>query len=173
MTQIVQFGKDSVTDRDLYMIEVTRLDELPDDLQLPSRYFVCLLAWDAREVSSDEIGAVARKLISQGGVYFCTWGPDCKRVHDIIDEEAVRADPKPTDESVIMTTWHEDEPLTDAIWFLLHNSLPGERYFDECRSTLAISVGSSAWADHIRSALSDPRKFSAQLMASDKGRGGV
>lgn len=76
MTPILQFGKDSGTDRDLYMIEVARFDELPDDLQLPSCYFVCLLAWDAREVSPDEIGAVARKPISQGGVYFCTWGPD-------------------------------------------------------------------------------------------------
>jgi len=118
MTQVEHLGRDDVTERDLFMIELDRIDDLPDDLQLPSRYFACFLAWDASGVSHDVIGAVAQKLVRQGAVYFCTWGSDCERVHDIIDEERVRVDP--TGESVIMTTWHRDERLSEAMWFLLH-----------------------------------------------------
>jgi len=168
MTPLERLGRDDVTERDLFMIHLDRIDDLPDDLQLPSRYFACLLAWDANGVSDAEIAAAARKLITQGGIYFCTWGPHCERVHDIIDEEAARDDSNPTDESVIMTTWHHDEPLSEAIWFLLHCSCPAENYFDECRSALAISVGSSECAVEIREALSDPRKFTDDVLASEK-----
>lgn len=68
----------------------------------------------------------------------------------------------PTGESVIMTTSHRDEPLSEAMWFLLHCTSPDERY--ECPSTLAILVGSSQWAAEIRQALSDPRKFTADVL---------
>jgi hypothetical protein len=42
-------------------------------------------------------------------------GPDCERVHDIIDEVIVNRNPGETDEDVIMTTWHDDEALNEAL----------------------------------------------------------
>jgi len=151
MTQIESLGRDDAWERDLFMIELDRINELPDNLQLPSRYFACLLAWDARQISAGEIQSVARKLIAQGAAYFCLWGPDCERVHDLIDEiEALREEANPDDESVIMTSWHDDEALPKAIWFVLHCSLPDDPYIDECKSCIAISVGSPEWAAEIR-----------------------
>ena len=59
---------------------------------------------------------------------FAAWGPDCERVHDIIDEEDIGPNPPPTMDRVVMTTWHDDKSLAEAIWFVLHNSWPDESY---------------------------------------------
>jgi hypothetical protein len=168
MTEIERLGKDETWERDLFTVQLNRIGELPDNLGLPSRYFACLLAWDASEVSADEIRSVGQKLVDQGAAYFCLWGPDCERVHDLIDEvEAAREEANPDDQSVIMTSWHHDEPLSEAIWFVLRCALPDDPYIDDCKSTLAISIGSSEWATEIRSALSDPKNFSDQYTASN------
>jgi hypothetical protein len=103
MTRFEYLGREDVHERELFMIEIDRIDQLPADLHLPCRYFACLLAWDATEVSADTIRSVGQKLIGQGAAHFCLWGPDCERVHDLIDElEARRESANPRDESVII-----------------------------------------------------------------------
>ncbi len=150
------------------MLELNHIEEVPDKLRLPSRYFACLLAWNATEVSADEIRSVGQKLIDQGAAYFCLWGPDCERVHDLIDEvEAVREQANPDDESVIMTNWHDDQPLSETIWFTLYCTLPDDPYIDDFKSTLAISIGSSEWAAQIRAAFCDPKKLSNDYLSTD------
>ena len=151
MLQIEGLGREETWERDLFMLEVSKISETPEQLLLPSRYFACLLAWDATEISADDIRSVGQKLIQQGAAYFCIWGPDCERVHDVIDEvEEVREQANPDDESVIMTTWHNEEPLSEAIWYVLYSSLPDDPYISECKSTLAICIGSPEWAAQIR-----------------------
>jgi hypothetical protein len=168
MTQVEALGRDETWDRDLFLGELDGINELPDNLRFRSRYFACLLAWDASEASADEIRSVGQKLIDQGVAYFCLWGPDCERVHDLIDEvEAIREQANPDDESVIMTSWHHDEPLSEAIWFALRCALPDDPYIDGCKATLAISVGCSEWAAQIRAALNDPKKFSDEHVATN------
>jgi hypothetical protein len=74
------------------------------------------------------------------------WGPDCQRVHDIIDEMSEPGnDVGVPEDSCIMTTWHDSEPLREALWFFLVNSWPDEHYENSTRVALAISVGSSEW----------------------------
>lgn len=58
-----------------------------------------------------------------------------------------------------MTTWHDAEPLCEAIWFFLVNSWPDEHYQDSTHAALAISVGSSVWAAEIAEAVDHPREF--------------
>ena len=91
----------------------------PGDLSLTTPRFVCFIAWDARSASADEISRVAVGLLRQGAVYVCTWGPDCERVHDIIDEEHVCPNPSSDMSGVVMTTWHATESLAEAIRFAL------------------------------------------------------
>jgi hypothetical protein len=87
-------------------------------------------------------------------------GPDCERVHDLIDEvEEVREQANPDDESVIMTTWHNEETLSKAIWYVLYSSLPDDPYISDCKSTLAISIGSLEWASEIRAAFTTRESF--------------
>ena len=78
----------------------------------------------------------------------------CERVHDIIDEEAVGIDPDPAHDSVVMTTWHDKEPLAEAILFAIQLSVPDRTYIDDCRATIGISIGSTTWAEEIRWAFS-------------------
>jgi len=168
MTEIERLGKEEAWGRDLFILELNHIDEVSHSLRPPSGYFACLLAWDATYSSADKIRSVGQKLIDQGAAYLCLWGADCERVHDLIDEvEALREEANPDDQSVIMTSWHHDESLSDAIWFVLHCTLPDDLYIDDCRSTLAISIGSSEWAAQIRAALSDPKKFSDEYLAND------
>ena len=168
MTEVERLGREEVWERDLFMLELKDISELPDNLRFPSRYFACLLAWDATGASADEIRSVGQKLIEQGAAYFVLWGADCERVHDLIDEvEAVREQANPDDQSVIMTSWHHNEPLSEAIWFVLHCALPDDPYIEDCKITIAISVGFSEWAAQIRAALTDPKKFSDEYLATD------
>ncbi|MEM7353891.1 MAG: hypothetical protein AAF657_24030, partial [Acidobacteriota bacterium] len=132
-------------------------------LSLPSPRYVCLLAWDARDVPADAIACFARKLLDSGAVYVCTWGPDCERVHDIVDEEDVDLDLPEHLDGVVMTTWHSDKPLADAIFFALLCSAPDEVYSAGCDSTIGISIGSAAWAEEIRAAFENPQAFLADL----------
>jgi hypothetical protein len=58
----------------------------------------------------------SESLLSQGAVYLLCWGPDCERVHDIIDDTLIgEAEPIPRFDTSIMTTWHDREPLDDAL----------------------------------------------------------
>jgi hypothetical protein len=153
-------------ERDLFAMSVSSPEDFPARLTLSSPRFACLLAWDASAASADSIGALARKLLDAGAVYICSWGPDCERVHDIIDEEEVGPNPPPTIDRVVMTTWHSDESLEEAILYVLFNSAPDDAYWEGCNSTLGVAIGSTSWAAEIRAAFADPRAFSARLPGS-------
>ncbi|MCB0346198.1 MAG: hypothetical protein KDD66_13860, partial [Bdellovibrionales bacterium] len=79
---------DSQTDRELFVLPLSSHEELGPDLAVPPEHFVCLLAWDASAVTVDDISNLAVQLLKAGAAYFVCWGPDCERVHDIIDEIA-------------------------------------------------------------------------------------
>lgn len=141
---------------ELFLLDVSRLDEIPEDLRLGSRYFTCLLALDAGGHGDDDILALGRRLLRQGAVFVCTWGPGCERVHDLIDQVDLELNPQATDDSVVLTTWHADEPLSEVLWFLLNAASPAEDFVKECRAALVITMGPSAWPTEVRSALAPP-----------------
>jgi len=151
---------DSVMERRLFSMDVPSAAALPR-LALPSANFACLLAWDARDASAEAVSAFVDPLLRAGASYFVCWGPDCERVHDIIDEMVSYPDNDfgVPEDSCIMTTSHSSEPLREALWFFLVNSWPDEHYQDSTHSALAISVGSSSWAAEIAEALDGPRDF--------------
>jgi hypothetical protein len=150
-------------ERELFVLELETPDEFPDRISLSSPRFACLLALDAREVKFDNVGRFARKLLDSGAAYICVWGPDCERVHDIIDQEEIGPNPPPVVDRVVITTWHA-ESLAEATWNVLFCSCPDEPYAAGCDSTLGISIGSREWATEIRSAFSDPTEFSARML---------
>jgi hypothetical protein len=73
-------------ERRLFSMGFASPADLPRCLDLPVGNFACLLAWDARGTTADEVSAFVEPLLRAGAFYFVCWGPDCKRVHDIIDE---------------------------------------------------------------------------------------
>ncbi|MEW6746514.1 MAG: hypothetical protein AB1486_27560 [Planctomycetota bacterium] len=169
MTTPEHIGRDDVSRRELYLLELERIESLPADLCLPSARSVCLLAWDAGNTAKEEIARAAHKLLGQGAVYFCAWGESCERVHDIIDEAAAPDEPGKVNDGAIMTTWHDGKPLSSVIWYFLNSCWPDERLSDGCDAALAIVIGNPAWAREIRSAFADARAFSKQVLEEDPG----
>jgi hypothetical protein len=62
---------------------------------------------------------VASWLVESGCLYFIAWGVDCEAWHDTVDWTVLEvfdfADIP--DDKFIMTTWHDKEPLSEALWF--------------------------------------------------------
>ena len=156
-TRIGSSGDHGITDRDLYLLELVNPFDMPAQFALSSPHFACFLAWDATEASVEEIDSVLRPLLASGVGYLCTWGADCQRVHDIADElfDPV-VSPKGT---VVMTTWHDEETLAEAVEFFLNCSFPHEYYEETLRSGIAISIGSPPATIAIAGMVSNPDEF--------------
>ncbi|WP_422374868.1 DUF7684 family protein [Roseibium sp.] len=63
--------------------------------------------------------AVCDWLVGSGCFYVMAWGIGCEIFHDCVDETMLdRHDfGDIPDEARIMTTWQEDQPLSEVIWF--------------------------------------------------------
>jgi hypothetical protein len=158
---VTAHGFDDVTGRELFSLKLASSAELPIRIELPSSHFACLLAWDASRVASDSVSNVAERLLRSGASYFVCWGPDAERVEGIIDEITAHPgnDFGVPDDSCIMTTSHGAESLEEALWFFLSSAWPDDHYVESTRAALAISIGSSKWAQEIAAALADVRSF--------------
>ncbi|HZF95897.1 MAG TPA: hypothetical protein VEZ20_13620, partial [Allosphingosinicella sp.] len=62
---------------------------------------------------------IAEWLVKSGCLHVVAWGAECETWHDTVDWanlEAFAFGDIP-DDSFVMTTWHADEPLSEALWF--------------------------------------------------------
>jgi hypothetical protein len=149
--QLTHIGWDDLMERDLYFLAAPDIAALPQLYSFPSQHFAALLLGDTTAVDAGALAAAAQVLVRYGCSYFCAWGPGCERAHDIFDEECLDV-PEP---AVIMTTWHDDEPLDEALWFFLRTTWPDDTYFDTTRAAIAITIGSSEWAAHVERRMRD------------------
>lgn len=124
--------------------------EAIEQIALPPPPFIMLIAADARAVPLDVVGRIAARLIAAGLVVVSTWGEDCERVHDLFDEEYI-GDGTTERASELVTLWHDDEPLEDAVEFF---ALSGASLAGKAVSLLAIAVGNEDWAATIEAVLS-------------------
>jgi hypothetical protein len=159
----VAVGYDTATDRELFLLELEQLDELPAKLRMPTRHFACLLVLDGRAVGPGELHRGAKNLLGQGAVYLTVWGPGCGRIRAFLDDAILFSETEATEDSIVLTEDHEGEPLEDALVHLLERSQPASRYVESCRAALVITVNAPGWALACREALCDPRGFVAGL----------
>jgi hypothetical protein len=143
-------GYSAITERDVFLL---RLDSLEAPYARPAtggHHFACFCVIDASKVSAPQLGGFCSNLLRLGCAYLCAWGPDCKRLHDIMDSEAVGSDPPRTDLGCVMTTWHANESLPDALDFFLSSAYPDESFApDGCDFAVIITVGSGESAEAI------------------------
>lgn len=165
-----RIGNDHLMGRELYLLALDSIDALPDSISVASKYFICVVAMDARTVDDLLLHAAARKLVRSGGVYFCSWGPGCGVVHDIIDQVVIEEHTDETEHDCISTTWHDDEPLSETLWFTLFVAAPADDYFDDCKSVIAITVSSPESALEIESAFADTATFSEAVLDQERER---
>ncbi len=126
------------------------IDEIPPLIESVSPHFVLLLAMDATSIADDRLRELAHRLIDRGLAYLCAWGPDCERVHDQFDLER---DPNETDGRVVMTTWHDEEPLAETAWEFANCAYPSEEFEVGCTDWVAIAVGNADWGRELRDEL--------------------
>jgi hypothetical protein len=128
----------------------------PSLLPIPSRRFRLFVAADVTAISTEVISEFAYTALKSGMVYFCSWGPDCSRFHDIVDEVIVEDDlgerlfVSSNEDDVVMTTWHEKDHLEEALDFFINWAYPDGNFADDSDHWLAISLNNSEWAESIR-----------------------
>lgn len=125
--RLLESHEDEQGRRHLDLVEVNAYSAAADtvrDLPASARTFALLVLGDATGIPVDSLSALAEASMERGIYWLSAWGPDCGRVHDIFDEVAVGDG---TTESVeVITTWHDDEPLGEALSFFWHSARPYE-----------------------------------------------
>lgn len=148
--------------REVYLLALDAPSELPGSFAGIEPRFAALLVWDADQESVPTISAVTEFLYRAGCISLSTWGRDCERVHDIMDEVPVRLEidegPNPhlqNPENVEVTTWHS-ESFRSALFYLAccaHE--PGS--YAPCAQSIVITIGADEpRLMHIRKALEWP-----------------
>ena len=160
---IERIDSDGTQERALYLARLGDAGDWPDRLDEPGAHFVVFLAMDARQVPDAAIARLAGALLAQGAAYVCAWGPDCQRVHDLFDAAVGERFPD-EDAALVMTTWHADDDLDQALWFAMFSACPDDEFIETCGSLVAIVVGNDEWADQVRRRLGDPASLNADVL---------
>ena len=137
------------------LFAVIQLSDLkwPTLTALPTSRFRLFVAADITEVGVDAITEFASVALSRGMVYFCAWGRDCGRFHDVVDEVVVKDElgerrfvgPKASD--VVVTTWHDNETLEEALDFFTTSAVPTEGFSADSSFRLVMCVDNPNWAE--------------------------
>jgi hypothetical protein len=124
----------------------------PVALHIPKVRFRLFMAVDTTGCPPDVLAEFAHAALKSGMVYFCAWGPDCERFHDIVDEVIVedavgkRLFVGPNANDTVMTTWHANDTLEEALDYFLLFSCPTEGFLANSDYWLAMCVNNPAWA---------------------------
>jgi len=146
---------------------VIQLPELkwPASTPLQSGRFRLFVAANVSDISVDTISDFASAALSKGMVYFSAWGRDCERFHDIVDEVIVEDDlgerrfVGPTADDAVMTTWHEDKTLEEALDFFTTFAVPTDGFAANSSFRLVICVGNPDWAETATRVLQSTESF--------------
>ena len=144
-----RIGREPASARDVFLVSVSNLEDLPSQLAFPYARFVLLLAHDAN-AKAVRLEPVLEQLLDLGCVYLCTWGPGCERTHDLMDETVLGLELGGASQRTIMTTWHSTESLAEATEFALLSAYPEEGCADGCDATVLAVVGNEEWLEEVR-----------------------
>ena len=118
-------------------IQLNKDAPLPDlSIKEPFKAILCI----EDDVQSQWRSKVSRWLVRVGCLYAMSWGRSCSEWDNSIDDanlEAFDYGEIPEDKLVV-TTWHDDEPLSDVIWFSVHTARHSSV---ELRETLFLHIG--------------------------------
>lgn len=162
MSRFEILNTDSATNRSICMIAADDIAGIQYPETLPSLHFVALVALDATGLTNERIAALARDLLARGCVWFLCFGPDCLRVHDIIDAESEAFNRGPNDAPWTMTTWHSDESFDDVVWQFLNTTALPDCFFDTTRTALVLIVGMAAQVTRTVQIMKDLSAFNSQ-----------
>ena len=148
------FGRDIIY---VFVNEIEKFDLTK--ITITAKYFTLFIS-NTLSLDIDIFFNKAKELLKAGLVYMCAWGNECEKIHDLFDDAnvilEVDEEIKPLIEgNVVMTTWHENDTLQDAIEFFLMNTSPTEQFYDECKTSIVLQVGHSSEIDKMINYLED------------------
>lgn len=79
----------------------------------------------------------------------CAWGPECEFVHDVFDETYLGDGSQPL-RPTLMTTWHADQPLEEALDFIGRDAVPTEPFQATCRDVIVAVIANPEWSSLAR-----------------------
>ncbi len=135
-------------------VSVSAPADLPHDVLRLHAPTACLVVWDASTATPAEVSQVAAWVIATGPSLVCAWGPDCGRVHDMVDEELV-GDGSNTNSLHVLTTWHRTETLHEALLFAATTERPGRDTSLVQETLLVVCLGSERWSDQVFRCVAD------------------
>src|ERR671910_2143684 len=128
--------------------------------------FTAFLALDAGGHGDEALMALGKRLRTAGLTYVCTWGPGCERVHDLFDWLYVDEEQQGIELPFLMSTWHDGEPLKEALWFATDCAIP-EDIRDVRYSPVVIGTDRDRWRDEIRMWLRDAEALRRSVVDED------
>ena len=152
--------------REVFLAELDELSTWPAPEQSPINWFSAFVALDARGISDAELHEFGRRCVASQCVFVCAWGPGCDRVHDAFDEAFVDAEQAGENPPFLMSTWHDNESLDDALWFAL-STATAIHIDDPASAPLVAITSSSHTAAAIREKASDLEAFYASVEADE------
>ena len=84
--------------------------------------FVCIIFNNDKIISSGDQQLISEKLVSLNCRYAVCAGCDCSSWDDSIDFAYISTDENydPPEDTLVMTTWHEDESVSEVMFFGLN-----------------------------------------------------
>ncbi len=155
-----KLGHSEFGSRDLYVLHLRHYKIPPGVFKEVTGHFIACLAMDGTEATDEEIKTIALDLIQAGCTYICCWGPDCEHVHDLIDLEDLALHPAGPWK---MTTWQNDVPLSEALWFSLNSAWPDPAFEETTHAVVGISFKDPEWSNQMIEAYSNPIGFTRLL----------
>ena len=123
--------------QEVWLHELTKPYHLPTPFA--GEHYVCILFANDESITIKEQAAVSDQLIGTGCNYAICAGHKCASWDDSVDwAYLATVDYKPDDETLVMTTWHENDSVEEVLHFgLISINLTAE----VCPPTLILLVG--------------------------------
>ena len=171
---VEKFRKHPECGRTMHFLELDSVEDWPEKLALgKSKHFVLFLALGGEELDDDDVEALAKRCFDQGAVYLSVWGDDSERVHDLFEEGAAERDPDADADTVLLSEWHDEEPLSQAVLYAVSSAYPAAAYEKTCGATLVVVVGNPDAADQVRGWLKAPSRLASAAEDREDAMGRV
>lgn len=142
---------------DIEVFAIETIEGLCAALPHRRKFFTLFLAWNAPFSKKAACVDLFRPLVDRGMTYFCAWGNRCEEVHDAVDECVVESELEAGERDYfLMTTWHSDEPLEEALEFFSTLAIPSETHVFADFERFAVTIGNPEWAQRIELHLAAP-----------------
>jgi hypothetical protein len=146
-----------------YLCPADSIETLGDNTSPSTSNFGLFVAMNANGVADDSILLGAKKLLSKGLACLCTWGQDCERVHDLFDVAARHINSELSGDDVIMTTWHADASIEEALWFFVHTAFVTNKFANTCTDWIIAPISNPEWEQLIRSKIAEIKMIAEDL----------